>query len=131
MLGRGTAPGLEVVPREAGKAEACCTGTQSYQDGEPGDEADPSGAVSASNGTFNATTPSQPWVLLEPLMAENEVVVLIGESLGRLTGGAFPPCLHRVVDNVLQRARINIAFELRPAKAVYSVWETMQPTPTN
>jgi len=115
VLGRGTAPGLEVEPREAGAAVPCCTGARPFDALEVGAGAGAdTGAGAAKLGA------ERPWVLLEPLMAADDVVVLVGESLGRATGGRFPPCLHRVVGNGTQQPRLNITYELRPAKAIFA-----------
>ena len=60
------------------------------------------------------------WLLLEPIMKPNQVVVLVGETLARATGGKHPAGLHRVVrPKGLNRPRFNMAYELRPAVGVF------------
>ena len=60
------------------------------------------------------------WLLLEPVMKPNQVVVLVGETLARATGGQHPAGLHRVVrPKGLNTPRFNMAYELRPFKGVF------------
>ena len=67
------------------------------------------------------------WVFVEPLMAANQVCVLVGESLYRGSGGVLPACLHRVVDCPTGEPRQNLIFELRPHTAVFG---PLVPDPT-
>jgi hypothetical protein len=66
------------------------------------------------------------WQILEPIMTDAQVVVMVGESLARASGGRLPACLHRVTQPPGSAARINMAFELRPAFAVFAAVNACQ-----
>lgn len=68
------------------------------------------------------------WVDLEPQMdaggaADGEVTLLIavGETLERLSGGTFASCRHRVAR--VEGLRFNMAYELRPRLNVWHPWQ--------
>lgn len=108
VLARGTADGLQIATGRTSDA-ACCSGTAAYHvDGVDGESVAPDDVE---------------WVTMEPLMRADQVGVLVGESLRRLTGGALPACLHRVVSNGSHCERSNVIYELRPAGNVFHPWE--------
>jgi len=103
VLGRGTAKGLQMShTRRHGPR---CTGDLAYDDASDG------AAVDEPVGDAQ-------WVFAEPMMACNQVCVLVGESLYRGSGGVLPACLHRVV-NCPGEPRQNLIFELRPHTAIF------------
>lgn len=74
------------------------------------------------------------WCDLEPMMdalgqgEEPHVpfLILVGETLERLSGGWHPACLHRVQPSVVpNRPRFNMAFELRPRCNVWHPWSEL------
>ena len=78
------------------------------------------------------------WCDLEPLMDELgqgkephvPFLVLVGESLERLSGGWHPSCVHRVKHSeVPGRSRFNMAFELRPRCNLWHPWQSLLATP--
>lgn len=60
------------------------------------------------------------YVLVEPMMADDEVCVLPGETLERLVGKQIKGNLHRVVKG--EGSRLNLTFEIRPMIAIYHPW---------
>jgi isopenicillin N synthase-like dioxygenase len=64
------------------------------------------------------------WVELEPLMKENDVIVLIGETFQRLSDGKYKGALHRVGRG--DRSRYNLALEVRPKIPIYHAWNTLK-----
>ena len=50
-------------------------------------------------------------------------VILVGETLERLSGGWHPACVHRVKPTEGQ-PRFNMAFELRPRCNVWHPWRS-------
>ena len=99
LLGRGTSPGLQLDDNGRASATPRCTGAAPF----------------AAGGGRPAAGPR--WVLVEPLMQRGDLVVLVGESLARATGGLLPACAHRVVGGAEER--LNLAYELRPRRGVY------------
>jgi isopenicillin N synthase-like dioxygenase len=109
VLARGTAPGLEVEIRDANTATPCCSRAAPFHPdivdvntiqtgadagggaGAAGGGGTPSVNVvgggeeeSPANGAEAAEIKhTREWLVLEPLMAPNQVVVLVGETLTR------------------------------------------------
>eukprot|EP00039_Didymoeca_costata_P003347 m.67055 g.67055 ORF g.67055 m.67055 type:complete len:172 (-) comp11855_c0_seq1:279-794(-) len=111
VLCRGTTPGLEVLERSAEEAKPCCEGASAFHETDPlGDGKD----------GMEVVGDKREWTVLEPIMKDNQVVVLVGETLSRVTNGAYPACLHRVSEG--DTTRINIAYELRPVVSIFCPW---------
>lgn len=117
VLAKGTADGLQIATGRPYDV-ACCTGLTAFHGA---DGADPSIEVGPAAESLE-------WVTIEPMMQPNQVVVLVGESLRRLTGGALPACLHRVVQNEARQERMNAIYELRPSVNIFQDWAAMSET---
>lgn len=138
VLARGTQPGLELELRDGNTATPCCSRNIPYH--TPGSAAAPDlpaaakGAVlagssggggggddeAASSEEADGDGTERQWLLLEPIMEANQVVVLVGETLARATGGKHPAGLHRVIRPPgVNTPRFNMAFELRPLVGVF------------
>jgi len=68
-------------------------------------------------------TSSDSWIQMESVMEDNQVVVLIGETLNRLSNGRYKGVLHRVGKS--SASRYNMALELRPKVPIYYDWSTL------
>eukprot|EP00035_Acanthoeca_spectabilis_P009081 m.162471 g.162471 ORF g.162471 m.162471 type:complete len:323 (+) comp14606_c0_seq3:42-1010(+) len=117
VLAKGTADGLQIATGRPYDV-ACCTGLTAFHGA---DGADPSIEVGPAAESLE-------WVTIEPMMQPNQIVVLVGESLRRLTGGALPACLHRVVQNEARQERMNAIYELRPSVNIFQDWAAMSET---
>jgi isopenicillin N synthase-like dioxygenase len=143
VLARASAKGLEVaVGRQ--KVTACCAGTNGFHsvatDGHVSTtsttcdmgERDGGGGSGDEGGGGSAKgeeNDGAEWVCGESLYNDNQVMVIVGESLCRLTGFLLPACVHRVVHNEDGRDRINAIYELRPSVHIYEEWGAKQPSP--
>lgn len=65
------------------------------------------------------------WYLIENVMKENQLIVIIGESLELLSNRRMHGLLHRV-GHFEEGSRLNIAFELRPRKHIFHPWNSEQ-----
>ena len=117
VLACGTADGLQVATGRSHDT-ACCTGTDPYHNVQaPREDQGSSAGEAVEDGGSEVA-----WVTMEPLMQPHQVLVLVGESLRRLTGGVLPACLHRVVHHEEGAARLNAIFELRPSVPIFEAW---------
>lgn len=63
---------------------------------------------------------SNEWIPVEDSMREDEVMILAGETLQRLTDMQVKGALHRVGKSTA--SRINLIYELRPKEPIYYPW---------
>lgn len=61
------------------------------------------------------------WINFEQFMEETDVVVILGETLQRLSGGKARGTLHRVSEG--KQSRYNLIFEIRPLIPIYHSWD--------
>ena len=139
VLARASAQGLQVaVGRQ--KVTACCDGTTGFHKsaaavssarttldgGEREDSGSGGAGDDAKRGGADEENDGGEWVCGESLYNKNQVMVIVGESLCRLTGFSLPASVHRVVHNENGRDRINAIFELRPAVHIFEEWGAKQ-----